>query len=100
MRRIAFSRLASRSGSQRICTSPTVNGLATRIPSVSLANTEPAEDAVQQIVGIHGADHRAQRLQAAAQLQGQELRRILLQRHRVSAAQVFQTSLDVMPAPA
>src|SRR5262245_31335667 len=55
-----------------------------------LADAEPGEDPVEQVVGVDRTDHLAQLLQRPAQLGGQQLRRVLLQRRPVRLPQVAQ----------
>src|SRR5690349_6074985 len=88
-KRTALLRFAS--AEQRIWIRPSVNLLCVIVCLLrsltlparpSFANAKPAEDAVEQIVGVNSADHFAKLLQGAANLQRDQLRRLLL--HRLS----------------
>jgi len=67
---------------------------------LSLPNAESAEDAVEQIVGVDGADHFAELVERPAQLQGQHFRRLLEQDTGMGLAQMFEAGLDMVPAAA
>src|SRR5205823_1088171 len=65
-----------------------------------LADAKPAEDPVEQVVGVNGPGHLAELVQGAAQLQGQQLRRVLTDHQGVRPPQLPDALLDVMPAAA
>ena len=65
-----------------------------------LPDAKSAEDAIEQIVRVNRADHLSELLQRPAQLQCQQLRRILEQDDAVRSPQLFQARFDMMAAAA
>jgi hypothetical protein len=52
-------------------------GVYTHRSPALFSDAESTEDAVEEVVGVDGADHFAQLVQGAAKLQGQKLGRLL-----------------------
>ncbi len=73
------------------------------IPRTSVllfTNAKPAENAIEQIIRVHGAGHLAELFQRSAQLQRQQFRRLLEQNDAVRPPQLLQARFDVMTAAA
>src|SRR5438105_1577644 len=66
----------------------------------SLADAKPAENPIEQVIGVDCAHHFSQGIERVAQFHSKEFRRILMQDDAVRVAQVFQAGIDMMPAPA
>src|SRR5262245_46394518 len=63
-----------------------------------LPDAEAAEDAIEQVVGIHGANHLAEVVERQPNLQRQQLRRLVEQHDGMRAPKMAEADLDVMPA--
>jgi len=75
----------------RIGERETKNQVSTRAKSKLLfPDTKSAEDAVQEVVGVNGADHCAQLVQRAAKLHRQDFRRLLKKDNGMCSSQVIQ----------
>src|SRR5262245_28689959 len=70
------------------------------LPAGLLPDAEPAEDAVEQVVGINCPDHLSNLIEGEPQFQRKQFGRLVEQGGVVGIAQVGQPLLDVMPAPA
>jgi hypothetical protein len=64
----------------------------------SFAYAEPTENAIQQIIGIHRADHGAKLVEGSPQFQGKQLRRVAMKGHGMGSAQMVQTDVDMVTA--
>src|SRR5262245_4933980 len=65
-----------------------------------LADTEPAEHAVEQIIRVDGADDRSQLFQRQPERHRQQLCRFLIQHQPVPFAQLLQASVHMVAATA
>src|SRR4051812_12791259 len=64
------------------------------------ADAKAAEDAIEQVVGVDGADDGAEIVERQPKLQGEQLRRLLMQCHGVALAEMLQACGDMVPAAA
>src|SRR5262249_47669144 len=62
-------------------------GIFCRFPTYSFSYAEAAEDAVEQVAGVDGADHLAELVERPAQFQGEQFGRVLEQGRRVGPAE-------------